>query len=104
MHNETNGERIMQGLLLETRPNLTLVGNNVVADALLFRVFDCHAFVGGGMEWSDKHSQNLPKPTLHKRHDTSQTASYRATATITHQLLKSLAFELRECQIVSLHT
>ncbi|KAL7541611.1 hypothetical protein ACHAXR_013352 [Thalassiosira sp. AJA248-18] len=113
-HNGADTERIVQGVLLETRPNLILVGNKVVANAPLL---ECLTTMPLGSEEDNvtnnhnrgqqgteegQQAQATAQPESTQTADASQTSSPRGV-TIPYQLLKSSAFEPRQCRSVILH-
>lgn len=113
-HNGTDTERVIQGVLLETRPNLILVGNKVVANAPLLECLTTMPLGaedengnGRGQRNEGTESDNNGGERAQQQQESgqadnaSQTESQRTT--IPYQLLKSSAFEPRQCRSVILH-
>jgi len=91
-HSGEETERIVQSVLLETRPNLVLVGNKVVANTpLLECLTTMPIMVDGNSSGRERHD-------LEQSNDTAP-----STTNIPYQLLKSSAFEPRQCRSAILH-
>jgi hypothetical protein len=97
-HTGEDTERIIRGVLLQTRPNLILVSNKVVANAPLLEclttryhddgIGDCEVRGGGSEQVRDGAAPRAASATGGR---------------IPYQLLKSSAFEPRQCRSVILN-
>ena len=104
-NNGNDTERVIQNVLLETRPNLILVGNKVVANVPLL---DCLTTMPPtGEEGSgDSGNENGEGGAGNNNQQQAGNAQQQNTTTINnipYQLLKSSAFEPRQCRSVILH-
>ena len=93
-HTGIDTERVIQSVLQETRPNLILVSNKVVANAPLLECLTTRYNLDG--EDENRNPNNV---------GTTRTASSTTTTTtgsIPYQLLKSSAFEPKQCRTVIL--
>ena len=91
-------ERIVRGVLLETRPNLILVSNKVVANAPLLECLTTR-YHGDGID--DGEGRGGSEQV---RGDSAAPRAASATGgSIPYQLLKSSAFEPRQCRSVILN-
>lgn len=117
-HNGNDTERIVQSVLLETRPNLILVGNKVVANAPLLECLTTMPLGSddGGVATATSNNNNdnqrgteqqqgQSEAAADNEGETSQQQSSTTPhgVTIPYQLLKSSAFEPRQCRSVILH-
>ena len=127
-HNGTDTERIVQSVLLETRPNLILVGNKVVANAPLLECLTTMPFGEegvaattaadvhenehgnndgqGGNNGQQSQQNQMGQSGNGAVNDSQQrdgTTTSRGRPNIPYQLLKSSAFEPRQCKSVILH-
>ena len=89
-------ERIVQGVLLETRPNLILVGNKVVANAPLLECLTTMPTTSMAM-MENVDGITAPPPR------NSSAGQPVTSISIPYQLLKSSAFEPRQCRSAILH-
>ena len=101
-HNGMDTESIVQGVLLETKPNLILVGSRIVANAPLL---ECLTSMPVGVDdGNGAENQTAPlQPQAAGQSETGQTDTATRTTAIPYQLLKSAAFEPRACRSVILH-
>ncbi|KAL7470193.1 hypothetical protein ACHAXS_013587 [Conticribra weissflogii] len=118
-HNGNDTKAIIRGVLLETRPNLILVGLNVVSNEPLL---ECLTTMPLGIDEDEDGSGAKADASTCDAQDTTEqeggdgnaTATATATSsplatsaerprTIPYQLLKSAAFEPRACRSVILH-
>jgi len=92
-HTGIDTERVIQSVLQETRPNLILVSNKVVANAPLLECLTTRYNLDG--EDENRNPNNV---------GTTRTESSTTTTTgsIPYQLLKSSAFEPKQCRTVIL--
>ena len=95
-HTGIDTERVIRGVLQETRPNLILVSNKVVADAPLLECLTTRYNLDGEEE---NHNPNNVGTT---RTASSTTPTTTMTGNIPYQLLKSSAFEPKQCRSVIL--
>jgi hypothetical protein len=96
-HSGEGTERIVQSVLLETRPNLVLVGNKVVANTPLLECLTTMPIMVDG----DSSATN----GMHQLNDAARNSAGTATtsSSIPYQLLKSSAFEPRQCRSAILY-
>ena len=97
-HTGEDTERIMRGVLLQTRPNLILVSNKVVANAPLLECLTTRYHddgIGDG-EVRGGGSEQV-------RDGAAPRAASATGGSIPYQLLKSSAFEPRQCRSVILN-
>jgi hypothetical protein len=95
-HTGADIERIVRGVMLETRPNLILLSNKVVANAPLLECLTTRYHNGDGVdagEWRRGSEQ------VHDDDTAPRDAS--ATVRIPYQLLKSSAFDSRRSVILN---
>lgn len=100
-HSGADTERIVQGVLADARPNLVLVGGRVVANAPLL---ECLTTPPGGTGDGVGDGDGAARAATAEEgsaadNDAPATA---ARPTIPYQLLKSSAFEPRQCRSVIL--
>jgi len=103
-NNGNDTERVIQNVLLETRPNLILVGNKVVANVPLL---DCLTAIPPTGEGGNSGNENGEGDAGNNNQQQAGNAQQQNTTTtnnnIPYQLLKSSAFEPRQCRSVILH-
>ena len=118
-HNGLDTERIVQNVLLETRPNLILVGNKVVANAPLLECLTTMPVVLGDSnnnndgngdtnnqgrrrgEGAENDNEQQQQRQQQQTEDSRQRDN--SSSTIPYQLLKSSAFQPQQCRSVILH-
>jgi hypothetical protein len=96
-HTGADTERIVRGVMLETRPNLILLSNKVVANVPLLECLTKRYHQGDGDDACERRrgpEQNHDDNTAPR--DASMTGS------VQYQLLKTSAFEPRQCRSVIL--
>ena len=92
-HTGEETESIVRGVLLETRPNLILVGNKVVANTPLLECLTTIPMMVLTQQCEFEHSDDTAHPS----------SAGAARTSIPYQLLKSSAFEPRQCRSAILH-
>ena len=127
-HSGVDTERIVKGVLLETRPNLILVGNKVVGNAPLLECLTSmplgdsaegdggggrrtrdgnnNAAAGGGGNANGEGGEGDQQVSSDEQGTAQSQSGARTDAsrrTIPYQLLKSSAFEPRQCRSVILN-
>ncbi|KAL9179395.1 hypothetical protein ACHAXT_008685 [Thalassiosira profunda] len=95
-HGGNDTERIIQGVLAACRPNLILVGNKVVANAPLLECLTTMPLGEG--DGGDGNGRSNDNRQLEGGGENGE----RPAAAIPYQLLKSSAFEPRQCRSVIL--
>ena len=93
-HTGADTERIVRGVMLETQPNMILLSNKIVSNAPLLECLTTRYHHGDGVDVSERrlaHDDDTVPP------DAS------TTGRIPYQLLKSSAFEPRQCRSVILN-
>ncbi|KAL3797587.1 hypothetical protein ACHAW5_003306 [Stephanodiscus triporus] len=97
-HTGSDTERVVRGVLSETRPNLILVSNKVVANVPLLECLTARQCGGDGVDSGGEggrgHEQVRDEPGPRP---------VSAIGGIPYQLLKSSAFEPRQCRSVILN-
>eukprot|EP00804_Cyclotella_cryptica_P000901 CCRYP_001140-RA/>CCRYP_001140-RA protein AED:0.02 eAED:0.02 QI:114/0.83/0.85/1/0.5/0.42/7/4229/931 len=100
-HNGDDTEGILRAVLLETRPNLILVGSKVVSNAPLLECLTRMPLVGDEPH-SERREQRVVDENGAAANDDSSHKDSATTTAIPYQLLKSSAFEPRACRTVIL--
>ena len=97
-HTGADTERVVRGVMLETRPNLILLSNKVVANAPLLECLTTRYHHGS----ADAGERRELSENFHND-DTDPRDASTITGSIPYQLLKSSAFEPRQCRSVILN-